>query len=73
MSLLCSRLSETSLSILGRQYQGNALIEPIGLRGVPDGLSAYGRWPETAFWEIGPLPLPQRFLTDYSRLVNTTA
>src|SRR5215472_16184922 len=39
MSLLCSRLSETGLSILGRQYQGNALIEPIGLRGVPDGLS----------------------------------
>ena len=33
MSLQCSRLSETSFSILGRQYQGNALIEPIGAKG----------------------------------------
>jgi hypothetical protein len=28
MSLPCSRLSETSFSILSRQYQCNAIIEP---------------------------------------------
>jgi len=40
MSLPCSRFSETSFSIFGRQYQGNALIEPKQSLGVPDGLSA---------------------------------
>jgi hypothetical protein len=28
MSLSCSRLSETSFSILGQQYQDNVLFEP---------------------------------------------
>jgi len=65
MSLPCRRLSETSFSILGRQYQGNALIEAKRARGVPDGCRQSGSY--------GDVEKTDRQSSDFNSVLGVTS